>query len=285
MAILKAFIQRMLQKHSFVFILVGSIFLLSGFTIVKNRDKFFSVPKQSLNLFDELGNINVDFENRIDGFQISEQVTYKEYKEYLNSVKKDSSEIFYLSQLPDVNISAPDIRSKYLSGSEYDNFPVLGISWNSAMNFCKWKTLQENQGKIQFIYRLPLLSEWLTAFQYLQNKSINHDFHKNYSDWLLNSQKHELFFKPPSNENPFPLDYCYFNKKNDHILKTHKMAIGNSYLFKHSKFIHFTNHTYYAQEGYRHISFRLVKVPIIPIETKDERSQLTSKILEYWEVK
>ena len=61
-------------------------------------------------------------------------------------------------------------------------------SWEAAMNYCKWRTQQENKtADIKFIYRLPKLGEWLAAYQYLINNGNTNDFSKHFSDWTMNT--------------------------------------------------------------------------------------------------
>lgn len=116
---------------------------LSSF--IKQHNKFYSIPSQSKNFHALYGDTSYKKAQIVEEFEISEQVTFKEYKEYLAAIKKDSSEKFYWSQLPDTNISTDKkVYTEYITSKEYDDYPVLGISWDNAMNYCKWKTIKDN---------------------------------------------------------------------------------------------------------------------------------------------
>ncbi|MEQ1734400.1 MAG: SUMF1/EgtB/PvdO family nonheme iron enzyme, partial [Bacteroidia bacterium] len=173
-----------------IYIITGIAFvvLLASYTLVNNPTSFFNIPAQTINLYKIIGVNTTAKEHTVKSFNISELISYKEYKTFLNDTKNDSSIEYYQTLLPDSNIGSIEIRNKYIKGNAYDNLPVLGISWDNAMNFCRWKTLKENKDSIQFIYRLPIYSEWLAAYFYLSQNKIKNDFNQNYSDWLINSK-------------------------------------------------------------------------------------------------
>ncbi len=249
----------MKQKIGGILSICFGLFFLLSFGLLKNRHSFFNIPKQGLHLFHLIGDTSQHRIDTVAAFQISKQVSYREYKVYLSEIRRDSSELFYLLQLPDTNIGNPVVRKKYLTSNAYDDFPVLGISWESAMNFCKWKTLNENKDSIRFIYRLPKCSEWLAANHYLTKNKINNDFNKNYADWLIN-EKIDAFYVFKSNLPPFfPYDMVFFhNKKTSNVLKR-KDAIGNSYFYNRTTFLDQILESNYAHIGYKYIAFRYVK--------------------------
>lgn len=273
------------KKLSIISFVIVVATIATSYTLIEKSTKFYDIPTQSLNLFSILGDSYQGNNQTIDGFQISEQITFKEYKVYLNSVKKDSSYNFYLTQLPDSNMGTNEVRNKYISGSEYDDFPVLGISWDNAMNYCKWKTLMENPDSILFIYRLPNCSEWLAAYDYLNINKIAHDFNKYYSDWLLNLKDETPYSSEDYKLRPFPLDDCFLHKKNDPQVKKRKIAMGESYLFQMKNLIDYKNFSYYAFEGYRNVSFRCVKEYVHQSKNSMQFGKCDAqKILEYWGV-
>ena len=70
------------------------------------------------------------------------------YLEYLHYVEKDSSRSFYLSQLPDTTCwlkefapedSVSEYSWDYLRSPVYRYFPLVGVSYEQAMNYCKWR--------------------------------------------------------------------------------------------------------------------------------------------------
>lgn len=236
-----------------------TIFLLYAESIAQKME---IIPEQHLNLFELVGDTAQTGIDTTKEFEISGFITFGEYKTYLNAIKQDSSADFYLSQFPDSNITIDDkIYSTYITDKSYDKYPVLGISWDNAMNFCKWKTLKANKkDTIEFIYRLPTLSEWLTAYHYFKVNNKKHDFNEKYSDWLLDAFEESFsgWFKPSTFKKCY--DYEYYHKKSDPLVKKRKSIIGSSYLYENNHVFSNRNWGRLAYEGYRNIAFRIVKV-------------------------
>jgi formylglycine-generating enzyme required for sulfatase activity len=145
------------------------------FTELVNSDKLWEpepkgmayIPAGSFVLKRTDGSTTTDFTVTIDAFWMNQtEVSVKQYFDYLKSVKKDSSEQFYQASLPDIN-KAP--LKDYFSNKKYFDFPVVGVSFKQAMDYCKWLTAVENQklkskGKppVQD-FRLPSEVEWVYA--------------------------------------------------------------------------------------------------------------------------
>jgi len=263
------------RRKNFLLALLAFTVLTAGVSI---DNLFYKIPEQTLKLYEILGDTAKTGEFTINEFEISALVKYSEYREYLNSVKKDSSEAFYLSQLPDTNISADkSVYLKYISGNEYDNFPVLGISWDNAMNYCKWKTIKDNPGNnISFVYRLPQCSEWLAAKYYLDKNNIKNDLDKNYSDWLFNTMDESVFVWSDNNESGFAYDNVYLHGQNDLRVRKRKLVIGSSFLYQQENYMSF-NFSFYADQGYRQISFRYIKEYVKPGDPKSNANRLLKK--------
>ena len=129
--------------------------------------EMYFIPAGSFVLKRTDGSKTKDFEVTIDAFWMKYgEVSNKEYFEYIKSVQKDSLKEFYESALPDP-VKAP--FKDYFSDKKYSDFPVVGISLQQAVDFCKWKTRFENQkllskGKppVQN-YRIPSEVEWVYA--------------------------------------------------------------------------------------------------------------------------
>jgi len=275
-----------LKRLTGFFLLLIFTFLFASYTLVKKSNNLYDIPLQTIYLFKVLGIEPKDKDQTVKEFQISKFVTYLEYKEYLNAIKLDSTEIYFQTQLPDSNIGIPNIRSKYITSVEYDKYPVLGISWDNAMNFCKWKTLKENKDSIEFIYRLPTLYEWVAAYNYLLKYKIDNDFNINYSDWLLNSKDESVYFHKNDIDNSFFSKYIYLHKISDHRALKRKFVIGNSYLYQIEKLFDYYFFNFYSDEGYRQISFRYIKEPIVSSEIVNKSGKsLAENILDYWNIK
>ncbi len=248
--------------------------------------QLFSIPTQTIDLNQFIAYKTKSGKQTIKAFEISKQVTYKEYKQYLSAVKKDSSAKFYATQLPDSSIGTAEVFKKYISSSDYDNYPVMGISWDNAMNYCKWKTIKENKDSIKVIYRLPNCSEWLAAYSYLSENKIKNDLNGNYSDWLINSHDESILeFSPSQLDEKQPLfayDWLYFHSKKDPIAMKRKLVIGNSYLYQQEKILLYS-FSFYAFEGYKQIGFRFIKEKVSqsPINNKQKNS-IAQSLIEHW---
>lgn len=98
------------------------------------------------------------------------EVTNKEWQHFLNCIHTDSAEEVYESFLPNANAQPlPD----YFSNSFYQHFPVVGISYEQALGFCRWRGaivteyFNKSSGpKVKhqrFTFRLPTEQEWESA--------------------------------------------------------------------------------------------------------------------------
>lgn len=236
------------------------IFLLPFLSFSQVDIKMYQIPTQFLNLYNEIGFNTINKDVAVKGFEISEQITFKEYKRYLETVKEDSSQSFYYTQLPDSSIGSYEVWSTYISDPIYEHYPVLGISWENAMNYCNWRTLQENGDSIQFVYRLPLLPEWLAANYYLNKENnIPNDFNKNYADWTLNTKDESLYYHTLAESPSLNIFlYAYNSEPGDPPALRRKMVVGNSYLYQMPHPL-FHNFSFYEFKGYRQVAFRIVK--------------------------
>ncbi|MBD2767753.1 SUMF1/EgtB/PvdO family nonheme iron enzyme [Hymenobacter sp. BT664] len=133
-------------------------------------------------------------------FMDEAEVANLHWLEYLHFIRRDSSAAFYRSQLPD-STAQPRLRpagkaarspadttvATYLSHPAYRYYPVVGITYGQARNYCRWRTalvrqqlqaatLQRNSttyyGKqhkllvahnVSVEYRLPTPAEWELA--------------------------------------------------------------------------------------------------------------------------
>ncbi|MDD4149330.1 MAG: SUMF1/EgtB/PvdO family nonheme iron enzyme [Bacteroidales bacterium] len=222
---------------------------------------FIKIPQQSFNL---LGYSYYDFEffATVPEIEMSNFITLGEYKEFLNDINRDSTELFYIKYLPDSIISFCDkTYSDYLQDVKYEQYPVVGVSWESALAFCRWKTLNDNKSEDeQSYYRLPLTSEWLSAYQYLDKNHIANDMNKTYSD-LLYCTVDETIISPKIYEDVFHFDRIYYHKSDDSGHLRRKRIIGSNYRFTQHTFLNGGNYLM-SDEGAVYTAFRIVKVPV-----------------------
>ncbi|HAN77350.1 MAG TPA: hypothetical protein DCQ31_06030 [Bacteroidales bacterium] len=242
--------------------------------LYSQQSDYYVIPTQTLNTYELLGlNSKTNYNQTIKTFEISKFITLKEYNEFLQYIKKRTTRKFYVSQLPDTSIISEKEIKKYLRNKGFQDKPIVGISWESAMNFCKWKTQKENlTSDIKFIYRLPNFSEWLFSQYFLKNSSLENDFNKNYSDWLINAKDDSYYF-----------DIYYDALESDPPALKRKVAIGNSFLFKQPTFGDYFNFSYYSFNGYPQIGFRYVKVHLNDSIFANKYS-IENSILKSWNI-
>ena len=207
------------------------IVLLCSLSLKKER-LFYNIPTQKLNLYKLIGTETKDtIINEVKSFNISSFITLGEYKQYLESVKKDSSYVYYQSQFPDTTFCSKNIYNKYITDKVYEKLPAIGVSWDNAMNYCRWRTLKENKkDSITFIYRLPFCSEWLAANYYLKQQKITHDFDDNYSDWTIVQRDESSYLKVVFDQTDFIPDiitFSFHSKKDPAVLKRKRVLYGH----------------------------------------------------------
>lgn len=123
------------------------------------------------------------------------EVTNLHWQEFLYYIRRDSSILYYLSQLPDTTViqlrqsdyyylkdlDGEEIReitpvTAYQYHPEYLFYPVVGVSYEQAVEYCNWRsavvTALYNSNpkrfgsstnivqKLRFTYRLPTEQEW-----------------------------------------------------------------------------------------------------------------------------
>ncbi len=179
--------------------------LISGKGVQYDIDSIYDFTYYSDNCVDSIKNNNyrnsvgIVFNNNfnkdnfyISNFYISEtEVTNLQYKYFLldsllddndknilkQTTNKDKINILFekikpkalkLNLLPDSSVWFPkdSIMSYYFFKHEFDNYPVLGVSWFQANKYCSWLTNKNNDSNnIKVIpnktgFRLPTEQEW-----------------------------------------------------------------------------------------------------------------------------
>ncbi len=257
-----------MKLRHFIFFLSTTIFLFSFSEQEIESGKRFKIPARVFDIWKEMGVSEWHDTIAVDSFQVTELVTLGEYRKYLVAIKKDSSLKFYQSQFPDSSMCAPDAYVKYVNGSRYDDFPVSGISWDNALNFCKWKTVNANpKDSFSIVYRLPEVSEWVAAYKFLNEKHVDNDFNGNYSDWTLSAKDDTYYDFTHAKMNPSfsDYDYSYWARPNENAVLKRKVSMGNSFLFSQPTLFDFYSWGYYEFHGYAHIGFRCIIKKVHPL--------------------
>jgi gliding motility-associated lipoprotein GldK len=112
-------------------------------------------------------------------FMDDSEITNNEYRQFMERIMEDSLSIlgedFVMQELyPDTTVWVKDfahhmgdpLLTYYWSHPAFDNFPVVGIDWEAANFFCKWRTDYFNDFRASIgewempNFRLPSEAEW-----------------------------------------------------------------------------------------------------------------------------
>ncbi|TRX51616.1 SUMF1/EgtB/PvdOfamily nonheme iron enzyme [Fulvivirga sp. M361] len=98
------------------------------------------------------------------------EITNVHWLEYLQDLKRSSGQASYESALPDTTIweqvydgdLAMAFSKSYLRSLGFQNFPVVGITYDQAKAYCDWrsKIVNRKMTDLKVRYRLPTPSEW-----------------------------------------------------------------------------------------------------------------------------
>lgn len=108
------------------------------------------------------------------------EVANLHWLEYLHFLQRDSSSTVYLRALPDTTVwdaidTTGHFKEHYLSDPAYRHMAVVGISYEQAQDYCRWRTAAVNAGiekksaeqgqapTHRFLFRLPTVEEWELA--------------------------------------------------------------------------------------------------------------------------
>ena len=100
------------------------------------------------------------------------EVTIESWNAYLSFIKEVSGETseYYQESLPNDEICRQAYKTDdYLTNPEFKSYPIVGITYEQAILFCKWRTDNENRNKktsntTMYIYSMLTESEFQNAF-------------------------------------------------------------------------------------------------------------------------
>lgn len=116
----------------------------------------------------------------IDFYVDKTEVTNRAWAEYLWYVRNHYGEnsIEYKAALPDSAIWHSVYSGEICSiHNKYANYPIVGVSYEQAVQFCRWRSKQVNTKfkKYQTTYQLPSIKQWEIIFEHVEKNKRFHD--------------------------------------------------------------------------------------------------------------
>jgi gliding motility-associated lipoprotein GldJ len=97
---------------------------------------------------------NVERTVTVQSFYLDQtEIANIHWLEYLHYIQRDSSEAFFQSALPDTTVWEKELAyntpyvSNYLRYPGFRYYPVVGVSWDQAVDYCRWRTEAVNKQK------------------------------------------------------------------------------------------------------------------------------------------
>jgi len=154
----------------FVALVAGMLLFTSAVLITAKKEKtkapegFVLVPG---------GNVTVDTSKvSVQTFFISKcEVTNLQYRTFLKDLKAKGDTMSYRIAVVDSSKWSNKLMYNepyvdyYFNHPAYDQYPVVNVSYEGAMLYCKWltATLKPIPGAVRAEYRLPFRAEWIKA--------------------------------------------------------------------------------------------------------------------------
>lgn len=167
---------------------------------------FFVLSVFTLSSFSEIGNPTFEVKSikrnfvkvKSDLYVSKYEVSNLDYRNFLADMLNDNKIEVYRNCLPDTLVWKDKLKNTepfvqfYFRNSSYDNYPVVGISYESAIEYCNWLTEKyNNDSKKKYkkvLFKLLSNEEWTFAAN-------NGDASKEYtwgSGFMQNNRKEYL---------------------------------------------------------------------------------------------
>ncbi len=124
--------------------------------------------------------INMNKQVTISGFYMDDtEITNNEYRQFIQVLMTDSVDVYGEERIrrdfyPDTTVWMRDFTHHmgdpmldyYFQHPAFDDYPVVGVTWQKAKDFCKWRTEHLNQARQANglfpmpAFRLPSEAEW-----------------------------------------------------------------------------------------------------------------------------
>ncbi len=216
--------------------------------------QFYPVPETDLNFRSLTGNMKKQLDlATVKPMSMSGLITVREFKIYLESVKKDSGVAFYQSQIPNTKRFSNELANELLSSEQYLDLPIPGISWKVARNYCRWLTKKAHEQGLDYTYDLPHMSELLAYEQiYTPNKSNDELL----ESWTLTAYDESVLEYAENSV----ADYTYDAREQDPPSMKRKWFYGRSFHANDQERKSYYGGRYeYQDSSSRYIGFRIVR--------------------------
>jgi len=237
--------------------------------LTSKGQELFMIPAVEKNVFQLIDTITRTKSTSFHEFEISNEISLMEYWEFVEDHNYQTNR---QSSLPD-KLEIPYMLLYELKKDSA--YPAFGISWSNAMEYCKWRTFQEQDtNNLKYIFRLPTLSEWLYAYSLKDSIDGLSNFNTSLSEWTLNTKDESFYFG-----DYIWHDYIYFSKVDDPDVLQRKVVIGDSWLYELDDLKKYMTLDFYEKSSYSHIGFRIVK---IPLDIESNSNSINQRVINEW---